>query len=126
MAVDSRLLRRRHCRLSAFALLLFKNSPGKNCLRSIYTLCPDSSRLTGTRFGCISAGEQAIRELAIYSGLCGIEKGRHQPASLMIEFVDFFVSTKFHFDETISLAGLMSSFVVVRRSCHIYGNFAMG
>ena len=38
-----------------------------------------------------------------------------------------FVSTKFHFDETIILAGLVSSFVVVVvRSCHIYGNFAMG
>ena len=40
----------------------------------------------------------------------------------------FFVSTKFHFDETIILAGLVSlsmsmsmSFV---RSSHIYGNFA--
>ena len=35
------------------------------------------------------------------------------------------VSTKFHFDETISLAGLVSLFDVVRSS-HIYGNFAMG
>ena len=39
-----------------------------------------------------------------------------------------FVSTKFHFDETISLAGLvsLSSLLFVRSSCHIYGNFAMG
>ena len=36
----------------------------------------------------------------------------------------FVVSTKFHFGETIILAVLVSFVVVVRRSSHIYGNFA--
>ena len=47
--------------------------------------------------------------------------------ALRLFLLSFVVSTKFHFDETISLAGLMlssSSLFVVRSSCHIYGNFA--
>ena len=39
----------------------------------------------------------------------------------------FFVSTKFHFDETISLARLVLFIIVCCSSmCHIYGNFVMG